>query len=180
MEKRDELHAAPPYVGPADKGRLLAAMQAAGYVPDTLESTPDRLRFFGPGGFVLTMAGWNECSQWLSGVVFDDPHISDLVDLFLHPERYREIEGPKENLRAAEDMLEQNDNSLDGILNNLPPQEHAVQIPGQPAVPDIRGARGSVLEELENNRKNARPGPRVETWRHSPCLPGNKEVQQHR
>ena len=45
-------------------------------------------------------------------------------------------------IRALEDQLEQNDNSFDGILNNLP--------------------RPSVLEELRSQQKNQQPGRKRE------------------
>ena len=72
------------------KDKLMAAMEAAGYELDTVESTEDNLRFFGAYCNVLTMGGWNECEEWLNGVVFDDPHVSDCVEFILHPERFPE------------------------------------------------------------------------------------------
>ena len=85
---------------PAGRSQLIRAMEAAGYHYDENESTPDHLRFFGEGGNVMSLAGWKECEDWLNGVVFDDP-----------------VRNP---MRALEDYLEQNDNSFDGILNNMP------------------------------------------------------------
>ena len=51
----------PMHDTPADKDPLIAAMEAAGYTYDGLESTKDNLRFFGEGGQVITMGGWLEC-----------------------------------------------------------------------------------------------------------------------
>ena len=89
MSKWDEAHTEPMHDHPAEKEQLVAAMEAAGYVLDTLESTEDNLRFYGAYGNVMTMGGWHECEEWLNGVVFDDPQVSDRVEIILHPERSR-------------------------------------------------------------------------------------------
>ena len=70
----------PMHDTPADKDPLIAAMEAAGYTYDGLESTNDNLRFFGEGGQVITMGGWHECEEWLNGVVFDDPQACKCAD----------------------------------------------------------------------------------------------------
>lgn len=82
--------AEPMHDTPADKDPLIAAMEAAGYTYDGLESTNDNLRFFGEGGQVITMGGWYECEEWLNGVVFDDPQVMNRVEIILHPERFPE------------------------------------------------------------------------------------------
>ena len=46
MSKWDEAHTEPMHDHPAEKEQLVAAMEAAGYVLDTAESTEDNLRFF--------------------------------------------------------------------------------------------------------------------------------------
>ena len=79
MSKWDEVHTEPLHDHPAKKDQLVAAMEAAGYVLDTLESTEDNLRFYGAYGNVMTMGGWHECEEWLNGVVFDDPQVSNLA-----------------------------------------------------------------------------------------------------
>ena len=45
MSKWDEAHTEPMHDHPAEKDQLVAAMEAAGYVLDTAESTEDNLRF---------------------------------------------------------------------------------------------------------------------------------------
>lgn len=102
----------PMHDTPADKDPLIAAMEAAGYTYDGLESTNDNLRFFGEGGQVITMGGWHECEEWLNGVVFDDPQVMNRVEIILHPERFPEKDPGRAALRAVEDAVEQNDNSL--------------------------------------------------------------------
>ena len=72
MSKWDEVHTEPLHDHPAEKDQLVAAMEAAGYTLDTLESTGDNLRFYGAAGNIMTMGGWHECEEWLNGVVFDD------------------------------------------------------------------------------------------------------------
>jgi hypothetical protein len=118
MSKWDEAHTEPMHDHPAEKEQLVAAMEAAGYVLDTLESTEDNLRFYGAYGNVMTMGGWHECEEWLNGVVFDDPQVSDRVEIILHPERFPERDPQRAALRAVEDAVEQNDNNFDGIINN--------------------------------------------------------------
>lgn len=102
----------PMHDTPADKDPLIAAMEAAGYTYDGLESTNDNLRFFGEGDQVITMGGWHECEEWLNGVVFDDPQVMNRVEIILHPERFPEKDPGRAALRAVEDAVEQNDNSL--------------------------------------------------------------------
>ena len=106
--------AEPMHDTPAEKDSLVAAMEAAGYTYDGIESTNDHLRFFGNNGQTITMGGWHECEEWLNGVVFDDPQVSDRVELILHPERFPEMDPGRAALRSVEDFVEQNDNSLDG------------------------------------------------------------------
>lgn len=105
---------------PSDKNQLIAAMEATGYSYDGLESNDDNLRFFGENGQVMTMGGWHECEEWLNGVVFDDPQVSDRVEIILHPERFPEKDPGRAALRSVEDAIEQNDNNFDGAINNLP------------------------------------------------------------
>ena len=116
MSKWDESHTEPIHDTPAEKDVLIRAMEAAGYTLDTIESTDDHLRFFGEGGQTMTMAGWHECEAWLNGVVFDDPAMSDRVEMILHPERFiSQAAATNTTMRAIEDMVEQNDNQFDGI-----------------------------------------------------------------
>ena len=119
MSKWDEVHTEPLHDHPAEKDQLVAAMEAVGYVLDTLESTEDNLRFYGAYGNVMIMGGWHECEEWLNGVVFDDPQVSDRVEIILHPERFPERDPQRAALRAVEDTTEQNDNHFDGIINTL-------------------------------------------------------------
>lgn len=146
---------------PAGRSQLIRAMEAAGYHYDENESTPDHLRFFGEGGNVMSLAGWKECEDWLNGVVFDDPAVSDYVETILHPAQIPQGFIPGDSvqnpMRALEDYLEQNDNSFDGILNNMP--EPAKTSPAlqtsPPAGSSVRDEeeRDSVLEQLRRQKE---------------------------
>ena len=72
------------------KSKIIAAMDAAGYSFDELESTDDNLRFLGEGGTLMQMSGWKDAKEWLEGVVFDDPDVSDRVEKILYPEHFKE------------------------------------------------------------------------------------------
>lgn len=155
MSKWDEVHTEPMHDHPAEKDQLVAAMEAAGYTLDTLESTGDNLRFYGAAGNIITMGGWHECEEWLNGVVFDDPQVSDRVEIILHPERFPERDPQRAALRAVEDAVEQNDNNFDGIINNLPEPDPAEALRQQARQSEQTAARDSVLEELKAQREKA-------------------------
>ena len=155
MSKWDEVHTEPLHDHPAEKDQLVAAMEAAGYTLDTLESTGDNLRFYGAAGNIMTMGGWHECEEWLNGVVFDDPQVSDRVEIILHPERFPERDPQRAALRAVEDAVEQNDNNFDGIINNLPEPDPAEALRQQARQSEQAAARDSVLEELKAQREKA-------------------------
>ena len=155
MSKWDEVHTEPMHDHPAETDQLVAAMEAAGYTLDTLESTGDNLRFYGAAGNIMTMGGWHECEEWLNGVVFDDPQVSDRVEIILHPERFPERDPQRAALRAVEDAVEQNDNNFDGIINNLPEPDPAEALRQQARQSEQTAARDSVLEELKAQREKA-------------------------
>ena len=155
MSKWDEEHTEPMHDHPAEKDQLVAAMEAAGYVLDTAESTEDNLRFFGVYGNLLTMGGWYECEEWLNGVVFDDPQVSDRVEIILHPERFPERDPARAALRAVEDAVEQNDNNFDGIINNMPQPDPNEVLRLQARASEQSAARDSVLEDLKAQRERA-------------------------
>ena len=155
MSKWDEAHTEPLYDHPAEKDQLVAAMEAAGYTLDTLESTGDNLRFYGANGNILTMGGWHECEEWLNGVVFDDPQVSDRVEIILHPERFPERDPQRAALRAVEDAVEQNDNNFDGIINNMPQPDPAEQLQQMARDSEENARKESVLEALKKQKELA-------------------------
>lgn len=184
MGKWDEVHTEPLHDHPAEKNQLVAAMEAAGYVLDTLESTEDNLRFFGACGNLFTMGGWHECEEWLNGVVFNDPQVSDRVEIILHPEHFDEEEAPprirsaanrrrnedpasqdvrllpeadpkRAALRAVEDIVEQNDNHFDGVINNQLQPDPAEVLRQQIAEVEKAEDRRSVLEALKTKQEEA-------------------------
>lgn len=163
MSKWDEEHTEPLHDHPAEKDQLVAAMEAAGYVLDTMESTEDNLRFYGSCGNVMTMGGWHECEEWLNGVVFDDPQVSDRVEIILHPERFPERDPQRAALRAIEDSVEQNDNSFDGIINNMPQPDPAEELRQQARNSEQAAAKDSVLTALKEQREKAAEAEKAKT-----------------
>ncbi len=173
MSKWDEAHTEPMHDHPAEKDQLVAAMEAAGYTLDTLESTGDNLRFYGAFGNILTMGGWHECEEWLNGVVFDDPQVSDCVEIILHPERFPERDPQRAALRAVEDAVEQNDNSFDGIINNMPQPDTVEALRQQAKDSAATDERSSVLEALKARQEEA---AREAAKKHRPHLLREEEV----
>ena len=176
MSKWDETHTEPLHDHPAEKDQLAAAMEAAGYVLDTLESTEDNLRFYGAYGNVMTMGGWHECEEWLTGVVFDDPQVSDRVEIILHPERFPEQDPQRAALRAVEDSVEQNDNYLDGAINNVLQHDPAEALRYQARESEKAEERRSVLEALKAKQEEAMKAAAEETRKHRPRLFREEEV----
>ena len=175
MSKWDEAHTEPMHDHPAEKDQLVAAMEAAGYVLDTLESTEDNLRFFGASGNVLTIGGWHECEEWLGGVVFDDPQVSDRVEIILHPDRFPERDPQRAALRAVEDALEQNDNNFDGIINNMPQPDPAEALREQARQFEKAEARDSILKELKAQSEQAKLSRKEIHRRHILSNPEERE-----
>ena len=56
----------------------------------------------GEGGQVLCMDGWKEAKEWLDGVVFDDPAVSDRVEKILHPDHFKTTGRPSVLKRLEE------------------------------------------------------------------------------
>jgi len=176
MSKWDEEHVEPMHDHPAEKDQLVAAMEAAGYVLDTLESTEDNLRFYGAYGNVMTMGGWHECEEWLNGVVFDDPQVSDRVEIILHPERFPEADPQRAALRAVEDAVEQNDNSFDGIINNMPQPDPAEVLRQSARDSEAASERRSVLEALKARQQEAAKAAEAEVRKRRPRIICDEEA----
>ena len=76
---------------PQEKAEVLKkAMEAAGMYFDSFSSSPDGLRFTSEMGNAAYFDSWKDVSDWLEGVVFDDPETVLAVDGILHPEKYKE------------------------------------------------------------------------------------------
>lgn len=69
-------------------GKIIAAMAAAGYTFDDIDSYDDWLVFFGDYGIKMEFSSENDIIDWLENVVFDDVEISDNVEKILHPDRF--------------------------------------------------------------------------------------------
>ena len=97
----------------AKRSLLLQAMEAAGYWYDEKSSSDEELRFTDSYGQALYVDGWQELQEWLEGVVFDDPEVSDRVEKILHPERF-----PGQQVGPAADPIERSENGLSEIKGN--------------------------------------------------------------
>ena len=86
------------------KEAVIRAMETAGYTYDRIESADDDLRFFISGGNTVHFDSFKKAAEWLEGVVFDDPGVSDKVERMLHPEM-SEGDG-KAGRRERDPMLE--------------------------------------------------------------------------
>lgn len=65
-------------------------------------------------------------------------------------------------LRAVEDAVEQNDNSFDGIINNMPDDKPTAQITREDVI-EAEQKKKSILEELKKENldaEKAKPVPR--------------------
>lgn len=67
---------------------LIAAMEAAGYFFDDIDSYEGWLVFNGDYCTKMEFSDWDGVQDWLENVIFDDPEISDKVEKILHPERF--------------------------------------------------------------------------------------------
>ncbi len=74
--------------------QMIKAMKIAGRTYDRLESERDNLRFFTENG-TEQFSSWHEVKEWLEGVVFDDPDVSDRVEAALHPEKNKNEQGAR-------------------------------------------------------------------------------------
>lgn len=75
-------------------------------------------------------------------------------------ETHTEPDPQRTALRAVEDALEQNDNSFDGIINNLPPTPEE---------------RRSLLEELKARQAETAEAAETGSGRLRSCTPHDKE-----
>ena len=73
---------------PDEVDLLCKAMTAAGYNYAPVESYIGWLVFRSDYGDPLHFITWQAVREWLEGVVFDDPEVSDAVERILHPEHF--------------------------------------------------------------------------------------------
>lgn len=69
--------------------RIISAMKAAGYEFDETDSNENMLVFIGDYCIRMKFGSFNAVEEWLDGVVFDDPEISDKVERIMHPDRFK-------------------------------------------------------------------------------------------
>ena len=112
-------------------------------------------------------------------IVFDDPRVSDRVEIILHPERFPERDPQRAALRAVEDSVEQNDNHFDGVINNQPQPDPAEILRQSARESEATEERRSVLEALKERQAQAAKAAEKaesETRKHRPRLLRDEEV----
>lgn len=72
-----------------NREKLIAAMEAAGYWFDDIDSYDNSftgcwLVFRGDYGVSIDFSSWENVYDWLRGVDFDDPAVSDAVEKILN------------------------------------------------------------------------------------------------
>ena len=65
----------------------------------------------------------------------------------------------KNPMRGIEDMLEQNDNSFDGVINNLPEPKPAAQVTTEDVIEEEQRKK-SVIKKLQAVSSESNPGIR--------------------
>ena len=104
-----------------------------------------------------TMQEWELGRRTMPEYVFSLIEFKVLSDFGLKPEQTKDPNALGNQMRGIEDMVEQNDNSFDGIINNLPKDE---------ALEKSAEARDSVLKKLKDcvkileEEKDSRPKAR--------------------
>ncbi len=82
------------------KEKVINAMKEAGYEFDDIDSSDNRLVFRGDYGSQMDFPSYEEAGEWLDGVVFDDPDVSDRVEQVMHPERFNDFQIETDDLRV--------------------------------------------------------------------------------
>lgn len=70
---------------------MIKAMSIAGYHFDSVESNDDSIRFQHEFGTMI-FENWNDANCWIEQVVFDDPLISEAVEMILHQELFDHVQ----------------------------------------------------------------------------------------
>ena len=65
---------------------LIKAMDAAGWYHNSLESYDGYITFDSDYGYCMDFDSWEDVEDWLLGVVFDDPEVSDAVEKIMKGE----------------------------------------------------------------------------------------------
>lgn len=89
-----------------------------------------------------TMTEWEHNRRAMPEYVFSLIEYKVQAEFGLKPEQTKDPNALGNQMRGIEDMVEQNDNSFDGIINNLPKQEDISE--------KSEGARESVLKKLKD------------------------------
>lgn len=68
--------------------RIISAMKAAGYELDEVNYYENMVVFVGDYCIMMKFDSYDAVEEWLEGVVFDDPEITENVERIMHPERF--------------------------------------------------------------------------------------------
>lgn len=91
---------------PEETELLCRAMRGAGYGYLGTDRHGELLRFTDDNLQDIVFANWPEVREWLEGVVFDDPNVSDAVERILHPERFAAATKPERRSHASYYVIE--------------------------------------------------------------------------
>ncbi len=75
----------------------------------------------------------------------------------------------KNPMRGIEDMLEQNDNSFDGVINNLPDPKSAAQVTAEDVIEEEQRKK-SVIKKLQEVSPESNPSIRKPSGLMSDCI----------
>lgn len=89
-----------------------------------------------------TMTEWERGNRIMPNYLYALIEYKIQAEFGLKPEQTKDPNALGNQMRGIEDMVEQNDNSFDGIINNLPKQEDISE--------KSEGARESVLKKLKD------------------------------
>ena len=89
-----------------------------------------------------TMTEWERGNRSMPNYLYALIEYKIQTEFGLKPEQTKDPNALGNQMRGIEDMVEQNDNSFDGIINNLPKQEDIYE--------KSEGARESVLKKLKD------------------------------
>ena len=101
------------------KETLIEAMEAAGYHYDEINSDSD-LAFNHEYGSVR-FDGWYDVNDWLHGVVFDDPDVSDKVETILKGQEASAVSGREDDLQKIQE--EEYRRASDSVSNTIKQME---------------------------------------------------------
>lgn len=128
---------------------LTSVMKIAGYEYDDINSSDGDLHFADSYGQTMHVESWDDVKEWLEGVVFDDPDISDAVEKAMHPERFENENAKEKHEQETEKPAEKNvEKPADEKTPDKKIEDFGQKIGG--ARKDLWAARGLSEEDLKH------------------------------